>query len=161
VGTSISCGMPFSELVTRAGQATPADLVPDGTYVDAHGLRFHFANLGPDTVTYAGERTAGLVWVRGGIVRGVGPDRSASNALVRVPGQTTLTLGSGPWDATDYCTASADGSFRHHLPAGQYEVFGYARITPSRDAKEPFTWWVQSTGPAYVTVGPGGTVTGW
>jgi hypothetical protein len=161
VGSPIACGMSFDELRERTQDVTPANLVPEGAYVDAHGLLYSFVNNAVETATYLGQRTASLLWVKDGVVRGVGRDASGSTGTVAVRGQTVLTLASGGWPTTDYCSPSPDGTYRHALPAGRYLVYGYARIGSPADPGDRSAWWVQRSGPAYVTVGADGTVTGW
>jgi len=160
VGSPLACGSALAEIGARAGGATPAQLVPDSTYVDATGLTWAFRNPGAGTVTYWGNRELGLLWLRDGVVRSVGHDLSPSDGRTKVAGQTTLRL-SARWDTTDYCTPGPGGrGYPHHLPAGTYEVYAYARITPPSDAADGAAWFVQTQGPSYVRVGADGAVLG-
>jgi hypothetical protein len=158
-GSPIACGSTLDEIGVRAGGATPADLLLDSTYVDATGLTWAFRNPGATTVTYTGNQELGLMWLQDGVVRSVGHDLAPSDGAVKVPGQTTLRL-SAHWDTTDYCRPAADGRYGRHLPAGTYEVYAYARISPASDPPGSTAWFVQTTGPAYIRVGADGAVLG-
>jgi len=159
-GSPLACGSTLDEVGARSGGATPAQLMLDSMSVDASGLTWSFLNPGAETVTYSGDRELGLMWVQDGVVRSVGPDLSPSDDTVKVPGQTMLRL-SARWDTTDYCEPGPGGrDYPHHLPAGTYEVYAYARITPASDRADATAWFVQTIGPAYIRVGTDGSVQG-
>ncbi|GMA23012.1 hypothetical protein GCM10025864_07710 [Luteimicrobium album] len=159
-GSPIACGSTLEDLGVRAGGTTPARLLVDSAYVDATGITWAFRNPGAADVTYSGNRELGLLWLQDGVVRSVGHDLSPSDGTVTVHGQTTLRL-SARWDTTDYCRPAADGrTYPHHLPAGAYEVYVYARITPPSDLPDSTAWFVQTTGPTYVRVDAHGAVLG-
>ncbi|MFC8731407.1 hypothetical protein ACFT5B_02975 [Luteimicrobium sp. NPDC057192] len=159
-GSPLACGSTLDEIGARADGATPAQLLLDGTSVDATGLTWEFRNPGANTVTYWGNRELGLIWVLDGVVRSVGHDLSASDGRTKVPGQTTLRL-SGRWDTTDYCAPGGDGhSYPHRLPAGRYQVYAYARVTPPSSSAGGAAWFVQTTDPTFVRVGADGAVLG-
>ncbi|MGC5168163.1 hypothetical protein [Luteimicrobium sp. DT211] len=155
-----ACGSTLEEVAVRTGGATPAALLLDSSEVEAGGVTLSFVNPDATTVTYRGNRELGLLWVQDGVVRSVGHDLSPSDGTVAVAGQTTLRL-TGRWDTTDYCSPSGDGSaYPHRLPAGSYEVYGYARVTPPSDRRDGVAWFVQTEGPAVVRIGADGAVRG-
>jgi len=159
-GSPLACGSTIGELAARSEGATPAQLVLDGVVVDATGMTWAFRNAGATTITYSGNRELGLLWLQDGVVRSVGHDLAASDGTLTVPGQTTLRL-TARWDTTDYCEpASGAPTYPRHLPAGIYQVYAYARITPPSDTPGSTAWFVQTTGPTYVRVGPDGAVLG-
>ncbi|GAA4842356.1 hypothetical protein GCM10023221_20400 [Luteimicrobium xylanilyticum] len=137
-GSPLACGEKADEFVVRAGALAPERIDQAGGAVYDDGFAVLLRNGSRRARTLELPRRAVVAWVQHGRIVGVGPDERATHTVTVGKGKL-VRVAARPWDTTDYCTGSADGTKPGHLPPGTYQALVYTRV-PATDASDPDRW---------------------
>ncbi|MGC5168159.1 hypothetical protein [Luteimicrobium sp. DT211] len=156
-GSALACGESVDEFLTRISTRPVVDLDERRVAVHDDGVSYRLRNDADTDLRISLPTHVAMAWTQGGTIVGVGTDERRS-APTTVKAGATVTLSARPWDTHDYCGTGAGSAPSSRLPAGTYQVFGYARV-PAHEPGEPDAWFFEGTGPSSVVVREDGSVT--
>ncbi|KGM17485.1 hypothetical protein [Actinotalea fermentans] len=143
-GSGLACGadavapQPAGTVVAlRAAGTATSEQTPDGTWL--YTFDATLTSAATSTVDLWAPDLAAVAWVQDGRIVGLGPNNAESASIAALPPDQPRAVHASA-TRTDYCVPNSDGTYTTDLPAGDYELVLYLRVSPDTYDPATTTW---------------------